>query len=144
MEETSSFRYAGFWVRVGAFLIDLCVIIALCFLLGVVLGILGVNTGRGNEVSEGGLNLLVLLLIWLYNIIMLANFRATLGKMATGIIVVSDTGENLPLGRIIIRETIGRLIAGIILWIGYLMISWTKRKQGLHDKIASSVVVHKY
>jgi len=36
-----------------------------------------------------------------------------------------------------------KILSGIILGIGYLMIGFTKNKQGLHDKIAQTIVLRK-
>jgi uncharacterized RDD family membrane protein YckC len=40
-----------------------------------------------------------------------------------------------------LREIIGKIVSSIILFIGYLMILWDGKKQGLHDKIAGTVVI---
>ncbi|HCB22768.1 TPA: RDD family protein, partial [Candidatus Daviesbacteria bacterium] len=40
-----------------------------------------------------------------------------------------------------LREILGKLASGLILGIGYLMVAWDSKKQGLHDKIASTYVV---
>ena len=36
---------------------------------------------------------------------------------------------------------IGTFVSGVLLMIGYLMVAFTERKQGLHDKIAGTLVV---
>jgi type II secretory pathway pseudopilin PulG len=68
---------------------------------------------------------------------------ATLGKMALGLKVQSVNGGKLSLGKIITRETIGKILSAIILLIGYMMAGFTQKKQALHDKLAGSVVVYK-
>ena len=47
----------------------------------------------------------------------------------------------MSLGKIVIRETIGKIVSVLILGIGYLMVALTAKKQGLHDKFAGSVVI---
>jgi len=65
---------------------------------------------------------------------------ATLGKMALRLKVVKTEGE-LDWVTIILRETIGKFVSGIILGIGYLMVAWDPKKQALHDKIAGTYVI---
>ena len=66
--------------------------------------------------------------------------QATPGKMALGLIVTDMTG-----GRISIPRALGRyfakILSGLILFIGYIMVAFTDRKQGLHDLLASTLVV---
>ena len=35
----------------------------------------------------------------------------------------------------------GSIVSAVLLTIGYLMVAFTERKQGLHDKIAGTLVV---
>ncbi len=53
--------------------------------------------------------------------------------------VVSIEGERLRFGRAVLRF-IGMILAALPLMAGYLPILWDPRRQGLHDKIARSVV----
>lgn len=87
--------------------------------------------------------LLALLLPWLYFAIMESSSRqATLGKMALGIVVTDISGRRISFARATGRQ-LGKIISGLILYIGYLMIAFTQRKQGLHDIIAECLVVKK-
>lgn len=65
----------------------------------------------------------------------------TLGKRALGIRVVDfDTGGQIGYGRAFIRW-IGRIVSGIVIYIGYLWMLWDREKQTWHDKFAGDVVV---
>lgn len=66
--------------------------------------------------------------------------QATLGKMALGIKVVNYNGQRLDFSKALLRN-LSKIISGFILGIGYLMIIFDDRKQGLHDKIADTFVV---
>jgi len=136
-------KYAGFWVRYAASLIDGMIIIIPMFILGLLVFALVSIGGLGSEGSGIFLRLFVPVLIWIYFIVMTKNYGATLGKRAMGIKVISDKSENLSWGQVVLRETLGKFISAIILYIGYLMAGFTARKQGLHDMIASTVVVYK-
>ena len=68
--------------------------------------------------------------------------RATLGKMALGIAVTDVDGRRITFMRATGRH-FAKMISGLILLIGYLMAAWTKKKQGLHDILAGTLVVNK-
>jgi uncharacterized RDD family membrane protein YckC len=78
-----------------------------------------------------------------YFIFMTYYYSATFGKMIVGIEVLSDGFKTASLGSIVLRETIGKGLSGLIIMIGYLMAGFTIKKQALHDMIASTVVVQK-
>ena len=84
-----------------------------------------------------------MLAVFTYAIGIIYQYNATLGKMAMNIIVLRSSGSKLSLGRIALREIIGKMVSGILLCIGYIMVAFSSKKQGLHDKIADSVVVYK-
>jgi uncharacterized RDD family membrane protein YckC len=60
-----------------------------------------------------------------------------------GIIVVDEDLNKASLGKVIIRETVGKLVSAFTLMIGYLMVAFTDRKRGLHDMISGTVVIYK-
>ena len=66
--------------------------------------------------------------------------QATLGKMAMGLKVTDLDGERIGVGKSFLR-TIGSFVSAVLLMVGYLMVAFTERKQGLHDKIAGTLVV---
>jgi uncharacterized RDD family membrane protein YckC len=68
--------------------------------------------------------------------------QATVGKMVLGIIVTDAEGKRISFGRAVGRN-LGKIVSQIILCIGYLMIAFTQKKQGLHDIMANCLVVVK-
>lgn len=81
-------------------------------------------------------------LIWAYAIYMLHTKQATFGKMAVGLNVTTIDGNKPTLGKLVLREIIGKTLDGLTIGIGYLIIMFSGRKQALHDKIANTVVVY--
>lgn len=69
-----------------------------------------------------------------------SKFQATLGKRAMKIYVTDELGERLTLSKALVRM-IGRVINGFTLGIGYLIILFTDKKQGVHDMIAKTLVL---
>ncbi len=115
-------------MRVGAYLIDVLILIVPLFIvtlipiLGIILDIVG---------------------IWLYFALQESSARqATVGKRAMNIYVADLQGRRISFG-----QATGRHFSKIlssILAIGYIMVAFTEKKQGLHDLIASTVVLRKY
>jgi len=59
-----------------------------------------------------------------------------------GIVVTDMNGQRISFGRATGRY-FAKIISQIILFIGYLMIAFTEKKQGLHDIMANCLVVVK-
>lgn len=67
--------------------------------------------------------------------------RATAGKLVCGIQVTAKDGSDAGVGRIFIRNTIGRFIADLTpFYVGYTIMHGTKLKQSLHDLISGTTV----
>ena len=64
----------------------------------------------------------------------------TPGKLILGMRIVNEKGEYIGIPMAILRY-IGKILSGMILCIGYFMIAWDKKKQGLHDNIAQTYVI---
>jgi len=108
---------------------------------GIVLAVLQVINGL--VLGSGILGKIVSVIIaWFYGALMITAYQATLGKMAVGLRVERTSGERIGFGRALLRE-ISKILSAIILGIGYFMVAWTQKKQGLHDKIADTVVIEK-
>jgi len=77
---------------------------------------------------------------WLYFAILESTFQATLGKRALGLKVTGIDGEPISFGRASLRY-FGKILSAAILSIGFLMAAFTKKKQALHDILASCLVI---
>ena len=77
---------------------------------------------------------------WLYfTLLESSSWQATLGKKALGLYVTDERWQRLSFGRANGRYW-SKLISVLVLGIGFLMVGFTERKQGLHDKIAGTLV----
>jgi uncharacterized RDD family membrane protein YckC len=65
---------------------------------------------------------------------------ATPGKMALGVRIISANGEPISGGQAVGRY-FAQILSALILGFGFWMIGWTKKKQGLHDMLAGTVVI---
>ena len=131
-------KFAGFWRRLLAFSLDLFISFIIGLLLGVVLAVFLSTSLDENQANGFGM-----LIWWLYFACMESSkYQATLGKMALGIKVVDLNGNRVSFLRATGRH-FSKIVSMMILGIGFLMIAFTKNKQGLHDKISNSFVVNK-
>ncbi len=144
-------KYAGFWRRFWAYLIDSVVFGVVAVAVFVAFGALGlgvVSTGSPDAIATGVFALLALLIPlalvggWLYFAGLEGSERqATIGKMAVGIKVTDLSGSRISFGHATGRY-FSKLITGLIPFgIGYMLAGWTEKKQALHDMIASTLVV---
>ncbi len=127
--------YAGFWRRFAAYAIDY----ALLFLASAALGIVATELSLlPDDAPE--LTALVLVGYLLYCTLLESSRRqATLGKLALGIKVTGLGGERIGFGRAVARFA-ARLLSVMTLCLGYVLIAVTKRRQGLHDLVAGTLV----
>ncbi len=83
-----------------------------------------------------------LLIRWLYFAIMeSSSYQATFGKQLLDIKVTDMEGKRISFWRATIRY-FAKILSGMIFYLGYLMIGFTEKKQGLHDIIAGTLVVN--
>lgn len=134
-------NYSGATKRFFAFAIDCTVLIVCYVLLGLALGI----SFFSDPITTipligfwffGG----VFCVAWIYHAAFESSkWQGTVGKKLFGLKVVDLEGNRVSFGRATARYY-GKLLSRILM-IGYLMVLWTKKKQALHDKIASTLVV---
>ena len=82
-------------------------------------------------------------LYFTYKIVMLRLYSASVGKIIVGVKVISDDGKPLSTLQIILRELLGKILSQLFFYAGYIMVAFTRNKQGLHDMIASTYVVYR-
>src|SRR5512140_1245896 len=133
-------EYAGFWVRVGAALIDTILIAIVIW--PVMTAVYGTEYWSGDKLVQGPVDFLVnwvlpavaIVLFWLYR-------QATPGKMAIGArIVDARTGAKPTTGQLVGRY-FAYYVSLLPLCLGFFWVGWDPRKQGWHDKLAGTVVV---
>jgi uncharacterized RDD family membrane protein YckC len=135
-------EYAGFWVRVGAALLDTLLILLVSVPL--LVSIYGwayfdaTQTGAIAGVADFLISwvapAVAVVTFWLYK-------QATPGKMLVSVKVVdAKTGNTLSVGQSIGRY-LGYFVSTIPLGLGLLWVAFDPKKQGWHDKLAGTVVV---
>lgn len=160
----SDSKYAGFWLRFVAYLIDGFIIGTVqSFIIVPMLAMFGLGIATMDGMSNmeqmpeeniiaivfGAISAMsaiilvagIISLIY-YTIMESSKYQATLGKMALGLKVTDMDGKRLDFGRSLLRN-LGKIISQMVLMIGYIMAGLTAKKQALHDMIAGALVVKK-
>ena len=70
-----------------------------------------------------------------------SRWQATVGKKVMGVVVTDERGHRAPLSQTFVRY-VGRLLCELTFGIGYLLVLFDPRRQGLHDRVARTLVVH--
>lgn len=152
LTEDSNPKYAGFWIRFVAYLLD-------SIILGVIIGPIFflffapaagfasfADDPEAIMVFAAGMSGFVLIELVVYLIYFAgmesSKYQATLGKMAIGVIVTDENGDRVSFARATGR-LFSKILSAIILYIGFIMAGFDSRKQALHDKIANTFVVYK-
>jgi uncharacterized RDD family membrane protein YckC len=163
-------RFAGFWVRFVAYIIDsilLSVMETVVFVF--VAMIVGIAVPFVNEPETTGhyakfvtaavqnypetyeyftssfiglFGFVSVVLSWLYFAgLQSSEKQATFGKAAMGLIVVDENLERLTFARASLRY-FAKFISSMLLYFGYIMAAFTRHKRALHDILAGTYVVH--
>jgi uncharacterized RDD family membrane protein YckC len=139
--------YAGFFVRLAAYIID-CIIVGISLL---IIRITNFFTYMMNPdiffvrpilFKFSIFDIVIYLLGLTYFVFMTYYYGGTFGKQLLNLKVCKVTDEKLSLFTVIYRESIGRYLSGLILFIGYIMIGLDSKKRGLHDILSDTLVVY--
>jgi len=135
-------EYAGFWIRAAASVIDTILLLLLTWpLLAMIYGpdawqAEAVPTGIGYNLINYVLPALAVIAFWIYK-------SATPGKMIFGLVIVDAKTGGIPSKGQLIGRYFAYYASIIPLFLGFIWVGFDKRKQGFHDKLASTVVVRR-
>jgi uncharacterized RDD family membrane protein YckC len=138
--------YAGFWRRALAHVTDwACLLLASAVAIvcaGIFMAIFDI--GSGNDADDFlGLMFLNLMVVvaWFYHALSLSSARqSTPGMRVAGIFVTDLHGRRLSFGRATLRH-FASFVSYYVAGLGYLMQPFNARRQTLHDRLSSSVVL---
>lgn len=138
---------AGFGIRLLALLIDKLLVTAVGLIIGALLIVLSINVFKLPAPVNLSLPIVSAYLVILfggafYSIYLNGKYGMTLGKMLLGLRVVNYNGESIGYWQAFVRWT-GYWVSAFLFGYGFLMVGWDKNKQGLSDKLASTVVLGK-
>jgi uncharacterized RDD family membrane protein YckC len=135
-------EYVGFWLRVGASIID--TILVLVIVGPIVTWIYGPGYWIADQLIQGPADFLLnwvlpavaVILFWVYR-------QATPGKMAIGARIVDAATGGKPTTGQLIGRYFAYYVSILPLFLGLIWVGIDKRKQGFHDMLAGTVVVRR-
>lgn len=134
---------APFILRLGALLIDYILLIAAPVISLLVSRSFGDDGAKllNSEISNAGW--LIMVLIALTNFLIFPLFSGqSIGKMLTGLKIVSKDGSPASFGAILLRNLIGYFLTGITFGLGFLLALFSIKGRALHDFLAGTIVVY--
>jgi uncharacterized RDD family membrane protein YckC len=150
-------RYAGFWIRFVAFIIDTIIVSVVSTIitlpLRLMLGFSTVTIAQSQDPSQAlamlpallgaaGLSILITFIIGVsYEAYFVSAKGGTIGKLALGLQIIRLDGSRLSAGQAAGRY-FARILSGIILYIGFIMAGFDPEKRALHDRICNSLVIY--
>lgn len=140
MTNQQEHEYAGFWIRVGAAIID-SVLIAM-IIVPILVAIFGDDYRRAELFMQGFWGVIFSYVLPAIAVIVFWIFKsATPGKMVTKITIVDSNTGGKPSTAQFIGRYCGYYISILPLFLGIIWVGIDKRKQGWHDKLAGTVVI---
>lgn len=151
---------AGFWKRVGAWVVDYLILLVPITIIAVSMGATaafehfmaqlqsGVETTvAATEYTRAvrPATMWALLVGYAYYALFeCSRWQGTPGKLALGLRVTDLDGKRLSVGRSLLRNVVRLLSAITVLipFVCYVAVAWTARKQGIHDLVAKTLVLN--
>lgn len=134
---------APFLLRCGALIIDYIIVVAIP-VIGLLLSRFTGNDGA--KLLNDGLNSagwLIAVLVGITNIVLLPMFSGqTMGKILTGLRVVSIDGTAPSIRTIAFRQTVGYFLTFVTAGIGFIMACFGSKGRALHDYLAGTMVIY--
>lgn len=144
--------YGGFWIRVLAYIVDRIVVgiiftpVLIFFGLRLATQLHGIPPNDPDQLGPifhfvGNVGPIALIVQWLYEALLTSSsWQGTVGKHMLDLKVTDEQGDRISFERATGRY-FAKIISSLTLGIGYLMVAFTERKQGLHDLIAGTLVM---
>jgi uncharacterized RDD family membrane protein YckC len=140
--------YAGFWIRLGAYVLDYVILtVVLLLAIAVAGGVFFVFVGSLHAAAQRIETFKVLVEFagyvfgfFYYVYFMRSPWQATPGKRVCGIYVTRADGSRIN-GWLALGRTFAYMLSLIPLGIGFFMIGWTDQKKALHDMVCRTRVV---
>lgn len=141
-------QYASFWRRLAAFIVDILI-------LGLVETIILRPLFTEGDFSFTNVNGVWVwfgspfkltastIVAWLYfSLLESSGRRGTIGKIIMNVYVADMNGKQITFGAASLRY-FSKFLSAFIFGVGFLMILFTDKNQGLHDLLAKTLVIKK-
>ena len=145
--------FGGFWQRLFALFVDLLLILLFLLIFSLIEGRVYnlviqrtiLDAGGETLASIGRMftvvrTLVMIFLPLLYFTVLEAWLRGTFGKRLFGLVVVKENCQRVGIFRSVVRN-LAKSVSCLLFCVGFLMVMFTGRRQGLHDFLAGSYVM---
>lgn len=131
--------HASMMQRFGAYLADYVLI----YFIVVCVYFVAALTGSPLSSDDSGANVVAILALWVYMTIAQLATHTTVGKYLVGVEVISELPDRKypTWGKLVLRETIGRLCSFLLWGAGYWTAIRHPQKQAWSDRMAGTMVV---
>lgn len=129
--ENKIYKKGTFWERLFALIIDEIILFVVTIILSLLL----------SQIADDLTNLVFWVLSILYGTFFIWKSGSTPGKKLFKLKVVNSSYQPLGLGAALLRESVGKLLSGLIFNLGYLWVLINGKRQAWHDKLAKTFVV---
>ena len=135
----TAFTYAGFWRRLGAYIVDAALLVGIEIVLASSISVLEPD----NFEAFANVAPVSAALWWAYFAILESSpAQGTLGKLAFSLQVTDVYGDPISFQRAVVRHAT-KFLSSLLLGTGWLLAGFTPRKQALHDLLAGTLVLRK-
>lgn len=140
--------YEGFFVRLAAFIVDSLIVGA--GLLVIKIPMWFASFGTDNLLQKdfifqySVLDIVYYVLGVCYFALLTYFTGATLGKRLFHLRVISSEDRKPTFFEIVFRESVGRFLSRLIVFVGYIMVGADKKKRGLHDILSDTHVIYEH
>lgn len=139
--------YAGFWMRLLAFILDHSLVTLLPIWLAGLLLEGAESTVSGALAGFSGLGVggvIVILfastLTWIYFAAMESSaWNATIGKKIVGLVVMTEDGQRVTFQTASVRY-FSKILSGMMIGAGFFLAAFTRKKQAFHDLLSDCTV----
>lgn len=146
----SALKYAGFWIRVCAALVDGVILFAVNGLMTLLQITLQGGFQEMLSPDTSSMDVIITMLIWMlymlfdvsYDVFFVGKYGATPGKMILGLRVVRSDGSPVTYYRALGRY-FALWLSSLTLYIGFIIAAFDDQKRTLHDHICDTRVVYK-
>lgn len=144
-------HYAGFWIRLASYLIDVLLMNLFAAFISLILHqflstypvyFSFLKSGQFSRTASALNIVLTFSVFWTYQILMIGKYQASLGEMVLHLKVVGIEGRRISYGLAAYRQIVGFLASALALGLGFFWILWDPYKQGWHDTLAGTYVIH--
>lgn len=136
---TEEYNYAGFWVRLGAWLIDYAGVLFFSVILYVIFAIFGFEAG---DIDTGVDYVLTYVYMVLYFTFFIATWSTTPGKRIYGLKVVNEDGSKVSWSMSFKRALLQPL-STFVFGAGYADMNKNGKEQAWHDRKSRTIVTQK-